>query len=503
MQKRAPTLANILVICLFALSCFGLLLFLWESFGGSIPLKPKGYRFTVVFPRTIALAEQSDVRISGVDVGHVISLKADPDGLTHATVEINSQYAPLHDNIHAILRQKTLLGETYVQLIPGSRDSPYLPDGAVLPRAQVEEPVTLDNILSAFDPRTRHAYRVWMQALAGSVIGRGEDINASFAALQPFVEQTNKLVGIAAEQEGALSAVVRNTGVVFGALAEREGQFRGLIVHGEQTFHAAAQSSQAFAEAFRLLPAFEHNSTVALRSFEVFAANTSPLLDQLRPSQVQLAALTKGAETFAPQLNDLLTGLGPLTSASKQGLPALDRSLNLFVPILSELDPFTRNFNPFLEFVGRYVPELQAFFANFTAASQATVQEGGTAGPRLHYVRAMLPINPDSLSVYPRRTGFNRSNPYQQPGAFRALSNGGLPVFSNGACPSSIPTVSPQENRALADPLVELGFVRSGEPLAGRPFPEPPLPVPACNQQGPFTVNGHSSQFPQVTEASK
>ena len=40
MQKRAPTLGNMLVIILFALSCFGLLLFLWESFGGPVPLKP-------------------------------------------------------------------------------------------------------------------------------------------------------------------------------------------------------------------------------------------------------------------------------------------------------------------------------------------------------------------------------------------------------------------------------------------------------------------------------
>ena len=52
MQKRAPTLGNILVIILFVLSCFGLLMFLWESFGGPLPLKPKGYRFTVAFPRS-------------------------------------------------------------------------------------------------------------------------------------------------------------------------------------------------------------------------------------------------------------------------------------------------------------------------------------------------------------------------------------------------------------------------------------------------------------------
>jgi phospholipid/cholesterol/gamma-HCH transport system substrate-binding protein len=94
MQKRAPTLGNILVIILFVLSCLGLLMFLWESFGGPLPLKPKGYRFTVAFPRTLALAEQSDVRISGVNVGHVISINLGKDGRTHATIEVASKYAP-------------------------------------------------------------------------------------------------------------------------------------------------------------------------------------------------------------------------------------------------------------------------------------------------------------------------------------------------------------------------------------------------------------------------
>ena len=42
MQKRAPTLGNILVIILFALSCFGLLLFLWESFGGPAAAEAEG-----------------------------------------------------------------------------------------------------------------------------------------------------------------------------------------------------------------------------------------------------------------------------------------------------------------------------------------------------------------------------------------------------------------------------------------------------------------------------
>ena len=106
MQKRAPTLGNLLVIVLFVLSCFGLLMFLWESFGGPLPLKPKGYRFSVAFPRSFSLAEESDVRISGVEVGHVVSLAR--QGRAHARDASKSpaSYAPMRANMHAILRRR-------------------------------------------------------------------------------------------------------------------------------------------------------------------------------------------------------------------------------------------------------------------------------------------------------------------------------------------------------------------------------------------------------------
>ncbi len=73
MQKVAPSFGRVLVMALFALSCFGLLLFLWLAFGGSTPLKPKGYRFTVPFPQAGQLAQEADVRISDVSVGKVKS----------------------------------------------------------------------------------------------------------------------------------------------------------------------------------------------------------------------------------------------------------------------------------------------------------------------------------------------------------------------------------------------------------------------------------------------
>ena len=51
MIKQAPSIGRILTMVAFALSCFGILIFLWLSFGGSVPLQPEGYRVRCPSPR--------------------------------------------------------------------------------------------------------------------------------------------------------------------------------------------------------------------------------------------------------------------------------------------------------------------------------------------------------------------------------------------------------------------------------------------------------------------
>ncbi len=507
MQKRAPTLGNILVIVLFALSCFGLLLFLWESFGGPVPLKPREYQLTIAFPRSLALAEQSDVRISGVDVGHVVALRLGKEGRTIATLQLSSQYAPIRADMHAILRQKTLLGETYVQLIPQRVDGsynagPYLPDGGRLAESQVEPSVTLDDILSLFDAKTRKDFGVWMQSVAEGITGRGEQINADFAELQPFSEHANQLVGILASQEGAVTALIKNTGEVFDALAGRDRQFEGLIVNGQRTFHAAAEESQAFADAFKVLPEFERKGTVALQEFDKFSKVANPFLDEFRPTQRALSSLLHAAKPFAPAFNGFLTSLGPLTKAAKKGLPEVKPVTDLTVPLLENIRPVLHNFDPFLQFLGEYIPEVQAFFANFTASTQAHLGNSNTAGqgPPLHYLRSMQILGPESLAIYTHRIGTNRANPYFQPGAFRALGNGGLQVFEGGSCAPSAPSVSGPANETISQTLIEQLIQFH---IANAPATPNAVPAPACNKQAPFTFNGQTSQYPHVTYGGK
>src|SRR2546423_14586298 len=127
---------------IFALTCFGLLLFLWLSFGGAIPLKPKQSELRVNFPEATTLAEQADVRIAGVAVGKVQKkqlLKG--ANSTNVTLQIDPKFAPVPRDTKAILRQKTLLGETYVELTPGNRRLGTLKDGSTLSNRQVEPTV--------------------------------------------------------------------------------------------------------------------------------------------------------------------------------------------------------------------------------------------------------------------------------------------------------------------------------------------------------------------------
>ena len=250
MVKDAPSFGKIAAMALFALSCFGLLLFLWLAFGGPVPLKPKGYRFHTSFAEAGQLALEADVRISGVPVGKVKTITPDKvTGRSDVEIQLDSRYAPLPSDARAILRQKTLLGETYVELTPGRRTAPSDPRGRALAASQVSDTVELDEILRAFDPKTRAAFQEWMQTQAQAISGQGQDLNDALGNLGPFAEDTADLVGDPQPPGGrALAADREHRDRVRGAdrarraaaLADREHEL-GVLHHRRARRRAAGR----------------------------------------------------------------------------------------------------------------------------------------------------------------------------------------------------------------------------------------------------------------------
>jgi virulence factor Mce-like protein len=447
MQKQAPSVGRIFVMVLFAMSCFGILLYLWLVFGGSTPLKPQGYRVNVNFNEATQLAQEADVRISGVPVGRVKKKELDDD-TTSVEIELDDRYAPIPADTRAVLRQKTLLGETYVELTTGTKDGPMVDDGGTLAAGQVSPTVELDEIFRAFDAKTRRAFSIWLDQQGRAFEGRGEDINDALGNLAPFAEDANDVLEILDRHERATQQLVRDTGEVFSALTERQGQLQQLIVNSNRVFEATAARDAELAETFRVFPTFLEESRVTTDRLTEFANDTDPLVTQLRPAARELSPTLISLSNLAPDLKAFFRDLDPLITVSKKGLPALEDFLNETTPLLAQIDPFLQQLNPILDYLGLYKSEIAAFFANDVAATQATEVPLGSDVP-VHYLRTTNPVNPEVLAAWPYRLATNRSNPYTEPRGYAKLKNG-LEVLDDYYCTNNaVAPVSP-----LASPLL-------------------------------------------------
>jgi virulence factor Mce-like protein len=516
MRTRGPSLGQIAVAVAFAFSCFGLLLFLWTTFGGPVPLKPEGYRVKVPFNEGTQLAVESDVRISNVSVGKVKSIELANSGpnrdLGVATIEIDSRYAPIPADTRAMLRQKTLLGETYVELTQGDRDGPKLPEGGTLPKAQVQPSVQLDEIFRTFDPRTRAAFQTWMQQLAIASAGRGADLSAAIANLEPFAEDANRVLRVLDTQRGAVQQLIRNTGEVFGALSERQGQLQGLIRNSGVVFHTTAVRNRDLEAAFRALPTFLTESRLTLNRLDSFSRNADPLITQLHPAARALSADLKPIAKVAPDFRGFFTGLRKTEIRARTGLPALQKLLdNDLPPLLNQLVPFMRQLTPIVAEIGRYQSDVTGLLGNVTGATQAQANtEADTQG---HYIRSSAPLYPEDLAMFgpnaasEHRLTYARLNPYIAPNSALNVINGlftfdtrpctSPPGLTAGLGPDATYTANPNfADRAYFDTPQDLLNTIKNNAFRNQTDTST-LPTPACNKQPAQPSLG---QIPELTD---
>ena len=436
MTKQAPSLGRILVMVTFTLSCFGLLLFLWLSFGGSIPLKPNGYRFQVAFPEATQLGVEADVRIAGVSVGKVRAKDIDSahPNRTVATIEMQSRYAPVARDTRAILRQKSLLGETFVELTPGHpRTAGTVPEGGFLADGRVADTVELDEILDALDPQTRASFRGWQQDLSRAVAGRGRDLNDALGNLPEFAEDGNDLLTLLDAQSESVRGLVRGTGEVFGALTRDEGQLHDLIVNAGDTFDATARQQEALAESLRIFPTFLDESKLTFQRLERFSRDTDPLVQDLRPAAKDLTPTLRDLRALAPDLRTTFMNLDPLISASRTGMPALRDTLSNAKPLVGRLQPFLQELNPILQWL-EYNQLTTADFISNGAATLADTTDTVTNQEMGHYLRQFGPIGPDSVAMYPTRPAASRGNAYLRPDALTGEKRDRYMMFGNFDC---------------------------------------------------------------------
>jgi phospholipid/cholesterol/gamma-HCH transport system substrate-binding protein len=465
-NTSAPTPGRIFVIAAFSLSCFGLLLFFWLAFGGPIPLKPQGYRVQVAFSDAATLADQADVRVAGVTIGRVVRKELDPAASkTLTTLEIESAYAPLRSDARAILRQKTLLGETYVELETGSRNAPALKEGGRLGDAQVAAAVEFDELLRIFDKPTRMAFREWQASLAQAGTGRGRDLNDALGSLPVLTENAQSVVDVLYKRRAALRDLVDHAGRTFEQLSSDEEALATLIQRNAELFGELGERRDALADSIRILPTFLDETKATLARLRTFSQNTEPLIRDLDPVLDDLQPTLVSLRQLSPDLENLFDNIDPLIDAGDEGLPALSRTLRGLDPTLAATGSFLRQLNPFLQFIELNQTKLSDFLVTpgvATGGIRATVPGSKSNG---HVLPQILTLGEQSIPAL-SRTPDNRGNAYHPPNGRPDPNVQILPSFD---CANS-----------------------GGE--------KPPTSTPGCKVERTIPFGGQDAKFPQVRE---
>jgi phospholipid/cholesterol/gamma-HCH transport system substrate-binding protein len=464
MIKEAPSIRRLVAMVAFVLSCFALLVWLWLQFGGATPLKPEGYQFKASFSEAALLVEQADVRIAGLDVGKVVDKELDEkNGRTIATVELEEKYAPIPKDTRVMLRQKALLGETYIELTTGSPAAPKLQDGDTLPRRALQESVQIDEIVRTFDKPTRRNFQGWMRELARAIEGgRGEDLNDALGTLPEFVATGEDVLEVLDREEPVLRRLIRNAGRALGAINRRHGEFQQLIVNSNNFFSALASRNEALAETVFILPTFEAESRATLLRLRRFSRDTRPLVRDLKPVARDLRPTLRDVGRFAPHLRRLFRNLDPLIRESRRTLPASSRFTRGAEPLFEGLHAYLPELNPILSFLNYHQQTVSDFIMNGGGSLNATLPPGVPGEGQRHYLRQYSITNSRSSGINSTRPNYDRGNAYPSPNYFNRAR--ALGMFEAWDCKPTGPQRDPVDGQPPC-------FVQPKSLFDGRQFP--------------------------------
>jgi phospholipid/cholesterol/gamma-HCH transport system substrate-binding protein len=440
MVTQAPRRSALAVAIAFTLSCIGLMIFVWTQFGGTIPFSAQGYRVHIRFTNAANLVPGDDVRISGIDVGKVAAVENSGE-YTLATLDLQRQYAPIASDARAILRLKTLLGEVFVALSPGSASAPKLPDGGTLPSDQVEPTQPLDKVLQTLNPRTQRNLDRLLSGLSVGLAGRGPALNDALGNAVQTTGQLDALASILDRDRGTVQGVIRDTGTVLRAVSARRAALQQLVGSGERVLSTTAARNRRLTGTIDALAPLLPRLRTTLDDVHGALTLADPTLKALIPVAPLVAPTLAKLTALGPPARALLHAALPLIDAAHVALPALTKVGRTLPSVLKIVVPVGEQLAPMVALVNRYAPELLSTMGNLAAVGSSSAP--GANGQPQRLIRAQPVLSNELLFGQTALAATQRQNAYHSPGELADIARGGLRASNceNASKPLTLPAL--------------------------------------------------------------
>jgi phospholipid/cholesterol/gamma-HCH transport system substrate-binding protein len=316
---------SLVKVGIFATLCLIILAFLIWKIEDINPFKVKGQRLDALFASVAGLDDKASVRVAGVRVGRV-----DGVGLQGTRARITlalDKQLPLTVGTTARIANLGLLGEKYVELIPGPPNAPPMPENAVL----------IGTAPPSFDDAMRKLEDIGtsIQQVTGSI--SGENINRLVSDIQLTSAEIRALV---AENRANVASTVRNFDQMSATLASELPRL-------------AAQMSRSLDQISALVEENRGNVSASMGNIRELTDKLQTSADNLNKISDRIAS---GQGTLGKLVND--------DKAYNEVLSTLD-SIQGGVGTLSETFGGINKFKVDLDMQGFYLPDADGTQTSF------------------------------------------------------------------------------------------------------------------------------------------
>jgi phospholipid/cholesterol/gamma-HCH transport system substrate-binding protein len=258
-----------------------------------------GYTVYVDLPQAGGIFANAAVTYRGVPVGRVrrVSLH---DGGARATLRVD-QGVRVPADLHAVVAQRSAVGEQYLDLRPDSADGPFLHNGSVIPRDRTGVPLAPETLLTNLDALVQS---VGPDNVAVVIAELGAAFEGSETALHNILDSGQLLL------DDATANLPQTVDLI------RDGQ---TVLATQQ---ASAGAIRQWADGLARLAATIRGSDGDLRKLLV----TGP------PAAQQLEDLLNGLE---PSIGTLLGNLVSLGDITARRLPGIEQLLVVYPVVVA------------------------------------------------------------------------------------------------------------------------------------------------------------------------
>jgi phospholipid/cholesterol/gamma-HCH transport system substrate-binding protein len=340
----------------------------------------------------------TEVRVRGQRVGQVHHVSFDNG--PRVEVQLPGGF-DLYRDASARIRSRSLLGQKYLQIDPGTPGAGKLGD-AVLPADHTATVVDIVDLVDTFDDETRKALHTALLNVGIGAAGHGPDLNDLIAASPDLLADLNLTGRTLTAEETQLVAFLATAERLSGRFNGREKELEALIHQmGDTLLAVAADDGRPLADTVKKLPSTLDAVTPALSDLGKAAAALGPAVHDLGPSAATLGAVTPDFRAALRESVPVLGKVPPVSELAGPALFALTGTFNDARPLAPALGKTFEEAAHQLAILAPYAPELDLLLDGLRDA----FAEGDANGKYLRVASIFAAIN---------QAG-NR-NPYPGPG---------------------------------------------------------------------------------------